>query len=138
MTDTNEQPSVEKDVPHLTALLSAHHLEVEPRAYPSYACSCESWDGAEGDDGGESDGLRDNETGWATHVAERLVAAGYTRVIPPAEKHVPTEVLVRAAYALLLAAETTHEAPVDAVRWHKEREAFMLAVQRQILGEAGP
>lgn len=51
---------------------------------------------------------------------------------------IPDEMLIRAAYALLLASATTHTAPTDVARWRRDREAFMVTVQRQILSKGRP
>lgn len=59
-------------VAEVAEVVAWHRLEVEHRAYPAYACACEQWHGAVGDDGGPNDGQHDTTLGHATHVADAL------------------------------------------------------------------
>jgi hypothetical protein len=74
------RPVSEHDEPKtaLTRLLGAHHPHFVKSAYPSWECSCGEWDGALGDNGSDTDGQQDTSEGHAAHLADVLLAEGYT------------------------------------------------------------
>lgn len=59
--------------PDVEGVLGRHLIGYESRAYPSYVCLC-GWDGAQGDDGSESDGQNDNAEAATAHVAVAVLA----------------------------------------------------------------
>lgn len=85
--------------PRVGAVLAAHRLEFERRVYPSHACSCGGWDGAQADDGTALDGMNDTADGHDAHVAAALAEAG---IGPVAEAE------RRGAEAVLAAVEKVH------------------------------
>ena len=56
----------------VAGVLAAHVCLYEPRVYPSFECSCGEWDGAQGDDGSETDGQNDNAAAYRAHLADAL------------------------------------------------------------------
>ena len=56
----------------LAEVLGAHELLWDRRVYPEFECSCGEWDGAQGDDGTDTDGRNDNADAYRAHVADHL------------------------------------------------------------------
>jgi hypothetical protein len=56
-------------------VLAEHECLYDRRVYPSFECSCGEWDGAQDDDGSESDGESDNAGAWRLHAADALLAS---------------------------------------------------------------
>jgi hypothetical protein len=59
--------------PDVEGVLAEHQIGYERRCYPSYVCLC-GWDGAQGDNGSETDGQHDNADSARAHVAAALRA----------------------------------------------------------------
>lgn len=99
----------------LTRLLGEHHPHFVKSAYPSWECSCGEWDGAMADDGSDTDGQQDTSEGHAAHLADVLLAEGYTTSPAP-------EATERCGYAILDAdgIEEPCDRPATGWRWYQD------------------
>ena len=112
----------------VAGVLGEHFLLYEPRAYPTYGCSCCEWDGAEGDDGGECDGSNDTFHAFLAHLAQAL-----TPLFAAEREAGRAEGLRKAATALerragdfkgLAGDKHTRRAHNDIARWLRARAAL--------------